>query len=115
LSLPESPDEVGGDVGWSASPPPIMPAAPVPVAVASSVDEALVARVEVVLNPLDNHVESEPEPHVEERDESIEDVTLVVPEERWLDKVVVVETDVEEEFVEVRNEIVEFDRPLKDE
>lgn len=98
-----------------APPPPIPPAVPSPEAVASFEGdcEALVVKVDV-LNLLEPEVEVdadvevavEPElvPHVvDERDESIDDVTLVVPDESWLVKLVVVETEVEEEFVEVRN------------
>lgn len=96
--------EVAVAVGWPAppSPPPMTPAVPSPEAVGSSVDEALVVKVEVLGPPMLD-VESEIESHVEEREESTEDVTLLVPDESWLVKVAVVETDVEEEFVEVRN------------
>lgn len=124
--LPLESSEVEVEVGAAvpAPPPPIPPAVPSPEAVASFEGdcEALVVKVDV-LNLLEPEVEVdadvevavEPElvPHVvDERDESIDDVTLVVPDESWLVKLVVVETEVEEEFVEVRNEIVEFDWPL---
>lgn len=64
----------------------------------------LVAKVLVVLRlPVVVVVEPKDESEVDEMDESTEDVTLVEPDENRLVEVVAVRTDVEDEFVDVRN------------
>lgn len=116
LELPE----VDVDVGDAELPPPMPPTPPSlpspPAVVSAEPVDVLVAKVLVVLRlPVVVVVEPKDESEVDEMDESTEDVTLVEPDENRLVEVVAVRTDVEDEFVDVRNGIVEFEGALNEE